>query len=1118
VVAAGLVVLAMTVPAAAALTPEDWAYLTLAEPTGGPGKRINFGPTGAWGIVYENILVVQSIRPGSPADGVLLAGDLIVGAMGELFPPARDARKALGPAIGKAQTRGNGGKLALVVLRRGGAGIATVPLEVTGDFGPQWPYDCAKSEAILEKACRYVAARTRPPGFLSLNALLMLASGKPEHMDFARRGAYAIKAPDITRERVSAWGLAYNGVFLAEYYLATGDSTVLKDLDLIARHLALGQSTAGTWTHGTTRIGESGYGPVNSVGAVAFAALVLAEECGIGGLRPALAKSEKFFASYAGRGWIPYGDHIPAGRYHSDNGKNSTAAVAFWILGGYDEVVTELAAPVCTAWAFREGGHTGPFFSHTWGPLGAVHASKADFRVFMDKQRWFYEMVRTDDGGFVNHGQGYGPPSSTTGGMAMCFALPKRSLRILGGAKSVFAMTPPAELKAAAFLFRQKDWPPLRELLAGPAGKRTAYGRRMTAMLTRHHRDVAATLAAIRDNLAAGRVYLAIRQHEALKVYLGTETPQWRELAKTIASDEMQEKVFASRKAHLAARKGDTLGEYGGPPPRRRILPHQWRPMVTDDGEGEILDPWRCWMGRADRKGADGPSGKGQLARGTLPASVKGWQEVEFADGAWKAVSLPVGVSGDPKRPDSRFRTAWVGDDVLLRRTFVLGDTRYVALRLQVEASDAADVYLNGYRVLRLPRGSAAQGNGLQAYELDAMATELLRKGRNVLAVRARVRYSRGRPHGMVDVALDAAPAGPGERVAVDPAAAKAAPLKPVDMAALAVFRPVDPTERWAGSLAHIPVTAFADMPVDELIAHAGIPGANRRIYVAKALAAHGTGVLAKVAPLLKHADYKVRRTATLVLNELGPDAAPAVVELIRIVREDPFPWVRCGAADALAKIDRSDARIDTALAETGGSHPHWWARRHAMAALLSRAKNKAMKVPKALTHNAAVAALGKGDINHNVWCRAMPMLKMSGRANDPEMIPVLIGLLEIAPHGMFGAGLICDAEDILGGHGAKGKPAVPVLIHCLEKFALPGMRIHAADALANIGPEAKAALPALERMAKQYGKSKLPAGKKGNEIRRLLKAIKNAIAKISGKPPPSSELPPPDAVSLPDL
>ncbi len=1019
-VAAGLLVLAAAAPAGGEMTARDWAYLTISEPLGGPGKRINFGPTGAWGIVCHNILAVQSIRPGSPADGVLLPKDMIVGAGGKLFPMGQDARKALGPAIGAAK----GGKLELIVLRKGQAGIATVQLSVPGQFGPTWPYECDKSQAVLDRACQYVATRTRTPGFLNLNALLLLASEKPEYMDFVRRGAYAIKPPPIERERASAWGLSYSGLFLAEYYLATGDSAVLGKIDLIAQHLRLGQAKAGTWTHGTTRIGESGYGPVNSVGTVGFVALALAEECGIEKLRPALEKCEKFFASYAGRGWIPYGDHIPAGRYASDNGKNSTAAVAFAILGGHDEVATELAAPVCAAWAFREGGHTGPFFSHTWGPIGAVYAGRDDFRVFLDKQRWFYNIIRTDEGGFVNHREGYGPPSRTTGGMAMFLALPKRSLRILGAPKSVLAMTPPAALKRAAFLFRQKQWPALRKLLAGPAGTGSEYGRRMTALLGRHDRDVAATLKGIRDNLAAGRVHQAVEGHKALQVVLGAETPEMRELAQIIASDQMQDRIFASRTADRAARAGDTLGEYGTAVKQRTILPHEWQRLVGNDGD--LMGGWRGWMGKAQRPKRE-PSAKGHLPAGTLPGSLAGWQEVDFPDRSWKVVVLPVGVAGDSRRRNSRYRTAWAGEDILLRRTFLLSEANFVALRLLVTMQDTGDIYLNGYRVVRVLRSTSSRA-GPQAYVLDRSVAKLLRKGPNVLAVRAQVAHSRGRAgvYGSVDVSLAAAPARPGERVAAAPAAAKVSPLKPVDMAALGVFEPTDPTERWGESLAHIPATAFAEMSVEELISHAGIVGAYRRIHVAKALAAHGSDVLAKVVPLLGHVDYKVRRTATLALVGLGPDARAAVDELIRVVREDPGPWVRAGAAEALGNIAEPNAQIDKALAELGGSHPHWWARRYGLESLLKRAKRPELKVSKVVTHDAAVAALKRDDINHNVWCRAMPMLKLSGRADDPEVIPVLIDLLEIAPHGMFGAGLICDAEDILGRHGAKGKVAVP--------------------------------------------------------------------------------------------
>lgn len=45
-------------------------------------------------------------------------------------------------------------------------------------------------------------------------------------------------------------------------------------------------------------------------------------------LKPAIARANRFFGYYIGKGAIPYGEHRP-GMCHDDNGKTSLAAMAF---------------------------------------------------------------------------------------------------------------------------------------------------------------------------------------------------------------------------------------------------------------------------------------------------------------------------------------------------------------------------------------------------------------------------------------------------------------------------------------------------------------------------------------------------------------------------------------------------------------------------------------------------------------------------------------------------------------------------------------------------------------------------------------------------------------------
>ena len=93
--------------------------------------------------------------------------------------------------------------------------------------------------------------------------------------------------------------------------------------------------------------------------------------------------------------------------------------------------------------------------------------------------------------------------------------------------------------------------------------------------------------------------------------------------------------------------------------------------------------------------------------------------------------------------------------------------------------------------------------------------------------------------------------------------------------------------------------------------------------------------------------------------------------------------------------------------------------------------------------------------------------------------------LLSIAPHGMWGVGVIKDAAEILAAHGSKSSEATTVLIQAARKFGLPVLRICLVDTLAAIGPAAEKALPDLEQLLED---------EKNEEA---IAAIKNAISTI---------------------
>ena len=98
----------------------------------------NLGPTGARGWMYCDKLtssnarqiLVTEIANGSPADGVLKRGDVILGVAGKTF--TYDPRVELGIAIGEAEFES--GSLSLTRWRNDNMETVTVPLKVLGQY------------------------------------------------------------------------------------------------------------------------------------------------------------------------------------------------------------------------------------------------------------------------------------------------------------------------------------------------------------------------------------------------------------------------------------------------------------------------------------------------------------------------------------------------------------------------------------------------------------------------------------------------------------------------------------------------------------------------------------------------------------------------------------------------------------------------------------------------------------------------------------------------------------------------------------------------------------------------------------------------------------------------
>ena len=102
----------------------------------------NLGPTGLRGWMFCDKMVTTDARQiaitavdrGSPADGVIAVGDVLLGVAGKPF--SFDPRTEMGRAITAAETESGGGRLALTRWRAGHSEEVTLKLPVLSIWSP----------------------------------------------------------------------------------------------------------------------------------------------------------------------------------------------------------------------------------------------------------------------------------------------------------------------------------------------------------------------------------------------------------------------------------------------------------------------------------------------------------------------------------------------------------------------------------------------------------------------------------------------------------------------------------------------------------------------------------------------------------------------------------------------------------------------------------------------------------------------------------------------------------------------------------------------------------------------------------------------------------------------
>lgn len=428
----------------------------------------NLGAIGARGWMYSDKLAttdarqirVTKVEQNSPADKVLVVGDVILGAGGKPF--SHDPRTEMGKALNEAEKDENHGNLSLIRWREGKAETVTLKLAVLGGYSATAPYDCPKSKRILDQGCKALAARAvaesehQEPITRCLNALALLASGNPAYIPLVRTEAEW--ASGFSDTNMKSWRYGYVIMLLSEYVISTGDQSIMPGLRRLALEAARGQSAVGSWGHNFAipdgRLG--GYGMMNAPGLPLTISLILARDAGVHdpAVDRAIERSDRLLRFYIGKGAVPYGDHAPWIETHEDNGKCGMAAMMFNQLDNAAGAEYFSRMSLASHGAERDCGHTGNFFNILSALPGVgLSGPNATGAWMQEFGAWYFDLARRWDGIF-NH---QGPPElegdsyndwDATGAILLGYAMPLKKIRLTGRNPSLAPQLNPAAAQA----------------------------------------------------------------------------------------------------------------------------------------------------------------------------------------------------------------------------------------------------------------------------------------------------------------------------------------------------------------------------------------------------------------------------------------------------------------------------------------------------------------------------------------------------------------------------------------------------------------------------------------------------------------------------------------------
>ncbi|MDT8390213.1 MAG: DUF6288 domain-containing protein [Lentisphaeria bacterium] len=433
-----------TRPALFTLRPSETGALSTVD---------RFGPVGI-GIELRQpafVMVVKNVEAGSPAaaSGLLKTGQIIDSINGESLVGV-DPRIQLGDIITKAEAKNGVIRLRVRDDENSEPKDVVVRIPALGSYSGTWPLDCGKSNRIVRGLADWVG-KQQPAITTSggLRLLFLLSTGEEQDLDVARQwvGRLAKQYADKDVSGAVNWHLGYGGIPLAEYYLRTGDASVLPVIRKVVKAAEANYMPGGWAQRGLGGLNYYAGGRMNPAGVHVMTFLLLARECGVEVDENVFQGGLKQYFRFAGRGVVAYGDHRPENGY-TDNGR--IGAFAFTMAAAaaqFPDTPDNVYAQARDASAVRGfyythrmlHGHTGGGIGEIWrgAAMGLARGKEpVKYQEFMNARRWFYELSRRHDGSFgILGGERY-DNTEWGAGLGLAYTIPRRTLRVSGAPSS----------------------------------------------------------------------------------------------------------------------------------------------------------------------------------------------------------------------------------------------------------------------------------------------------------------------------------------------------------------------------------------------------------------------------------------------------------------------------------------------------------------------------------------------------------------------------------------------------------------------------------------------------------------------------------------------------------